>query len=56
MTVVWHFDPSNSNYGLEYLKVGDSCYEISKDPSFTNGPVQDILEDCILFADGFEGQ
>jgi Ca2+-binding RTX toxin-like protein len=56
MTVVWHFDPSHSSYGLEYLKVGDNCYMISKDPGFTSGPVQDILEDCNVFIDSFEGQ
>jgi hypothetical protein len=56
MTVVWHFDPSHSNYGLEYLEVGECIYKISKDPGFTNGPVQDILGGCILFIDGFERQ
>jgi len=54
LTVVWHF--SNNGHEIELLEAGDCTYRISKDPGFTNGPVQDILGGCILFTDSFEGQ
>jgi len=54
LTVVWHF--SNKGHEIEMLEAGDCTYRISKDPGFTNGPVQDILGGCILFIGGFEGQ
>jgi hypothetical protein len=48
----FHFSQPGSS--IEFIEVAECKYQLSNDPSFESGPIQNILGGCILFDDGFE--